>query len=126
MLLLSSFGALPALLSIVGHSAVLPLAVARRVGEWGIRRALGAPRADVVRWVLRSGLRLIGIGTAVGALAAWATSRTLSSMLFDVRPGDPLTDALVIAAPAAVGLAACWAPARRAGRVDPVESLQDA
>jgi ABC-type antimicrobial peptide transport system permease subunit len=92
----------------------------------GIRLALGASRADVVRWVLRSGLRLIGIGTAVGALAAWATSRTLSSMLFDVRPGDPLTYALVIAATAAVGLAACWAPARRAGRVDPVESLQDA
>lgn len=125
MLLLAAFAVLTAFLSAVGLYAVMTLAVARRRREMGIRLALGASRGDVVGWVLRRGLRLVGVGTVVGALAAWAAARTLSSMLFEVRPAEPLTYALVIAATAAVGLTACWAPARRAGRVDPVESLQE-
>ena len=124
MLLLVVFAGLTCLLAMVGLYAIMALAVTQRVREMGIRLALGASRGHVVRGVLGRGLRLVMWGAVLGLGAAWVGSRTLSSMLFEVEPTDPVTYGVVALVTAGVGLVACYAPARRAGRVDPVVSLQ--
>lgn len=123
MLLLGGFAGLTCLLAMVGLYAIMTLSVARRTRELGIRLALGATGTSIVREVMARGARLVGLGTAVGLLVAAGVSRLLSGMLFEIEPTDPLTYAAVSVLVVSVALLACWIPARRAGRVDPVRSL---
>ena len=125
MLLLLVFAGLTCILSMVGLYSVMTLAVTRRVREMGIRLALGASSGTVVRGVLAHGLRLIGWGTLLGVALAWFAGRGLSEMLFDVEATDAPTYVLVVLLIGSVGLLGCYLPAHRAGRVDPVMSLQE-
>jgi ABC-type antimicrobial peptide transport system permease subunit len=86
--------------------------------------ALGAGAADVVRMVLRMGLQLVGLGVAVGLLASFAVTRVIANQLWGVSPRDPLTLVMVVAVVALAGLAACYFPARRATKVDPLVALR--
>ncbi len=122
MIVLVSF---TCLLAMVGLYAIMAPAVTRRTREMGIRLALGARRAEVMRGVLARGLRLVFWGTVFGVGAAFFSSRTLSSMLFEVEATDPLTYLVVALLVAFVVVLACYLPARRVSRVDPVMSLQE-
>ena len=99
-------------------------AVSRRRHEIGVRMALGARQSNVVGAVVRQGIVPTVFGLAVGIAAALALSRLIGSLLYEVSPADPLTYAAVGALVVGVALAASWVPARRAARVDPVESLR--
>lgn len=118
------FGALAVLLAAVGLYGVVAYAVARRTREIGVRVALGARAADVVRLVLRRGAGLALAGIAVGLPAAWALSRLLSGLLVGGGPGDLLPFAGSAALLAAVALLASWLPARRAARIEPMRALR--
>jgi ABC-type antimicrobial peptide transport system permease subunit len=98
--------------------------VAQRSREIGIRMALGAPAAQVERMVVWSGLRLAGLGILLGSLGAFVLTRSLQTVLYQVSAVDPLTFLSVSALLAAVAALACWGPARRAARVDPILSLR--
>src|SRR5206468_3767484 len=98
--------------------------VAQRTRELGVRLALGAREADILRLVLRHGAALASVGIAGGLTAALTASRVLAGLLYGVSPGDPLTYLGVSALLAAVALAATWLPARRAARVDPLTALR--
>lgn len=123
-LLLAVFAFLAIFLAAVGIYGVLAFAVGQRTRELGIRVALGARPADLVRMVVRRGLALAVAGVALGAAGALALSRFLESLLFAVRPGDPEVFAGVASLVVAVALAASYLPARRAGLVDPVRALR--
>ena len=99
-------------------------AVTLRTREIGIRMALGAERRDVLTLVLRQGLALLLAGEALGLAGALACNRALSSMVFGIATTDPATYGAVTLAWAAVALCACWVPARRAARVDPMVALR--
>ena len=86
--------------------------------------ALGAGRADVLRMVLRMGMQLLGLGVGVGLLASFVVTRAMANQLWSVSPRDPVTLGLVVAVVAVAGLAACYFPARRATRVDPLVALR--
>jgi putative ABC transport system permease protein len=103
---------------------LIAYSVTQRTQELGIRIALGAQRRDVLRLVLGQGARLTLLGVTLGLLAALAISRLLASMLFGVSATDPLTFAGVVALLATVALLACFIPARRATRVDPIVALR--
>jgi len=122
--LLGIFAALALVLAMVGIYGVMSFSVEQRTNEIGIRMTLGAQRADVLRLVLRQGLAIAVIGVALGIAGTLATSGLLKSLLFGVRPGDPAT--LISVAILLVGcvLAACYIPARRATRVDPMVALR--
>ncbi|HTR01549.1 MAG TPA: ABC transporter permease [Thermoanaerobaculia bacterium] len=122
--LLALFGAAALVLAVVGIYGVLSYSVGRRTREVGIRVALGASRGDVLRLILSEGLLLTGLGLALGALGAAVLTRFLSTLLFEIGRFDPLTYAAVAAVLAVSGLFACWIPARRAMRVDPVVALR--
>jgi ABC-type antimicrobial peptide transport system permease subunit len=122
--ILGAFAGLALLLAGLGIYAVISFAVAQRTQEFGIRMTLGAQPANVVRMVLGEGLRLILIGIALGLASALALARTLSHLLYGIAPTDPLTFVAVPIILAAVGLLACWIPARRAMRVDPMVALR--
>lgn len=120
----ASFGAVALLLAMLGVYGLLSYSVAQRRGEIGIRMALGAQTGHVLALVVRQGALLVAAGVGLGLLAAAASSRVLESFLFGVATGDRLT---FIAAPLvliAVALVACWLPARRATRIDPLETLR--
>jgi putative ABC transport system permease protein len=123
-LLFGSFAGIALLLAMVGVYGVISFTVARRTQEIGIRMALGADATRVVRLILRDALIPTTIGIAIGLGAAAATSRSLASLLYDIKPTDPATYILASAALAAVGFAAAFFPARRAARVDPTECLR--
>jgi putative ABC transport system permease protein len=98
--------------------------VNQRTREIGLRMALGAPRGQVLRLIVREGMTVGAIGIAVGVAGALALSRALATLVFDVPVRDPLTYAAVAATLAIVALAACVIPARKASRVDPMVALR--
>ena len=124
MILLSVFAALALLLSSIGIYGVLSYVVGQRSREIGIRIALGAQRADVLRLMLGEGMKMALVGVAIGIVAALALTRLMVQMLFGVSATDPLTFVGVAAVLAGVALAACYIPARRAMRVDPIVALR--
>jgi predicted permease len=119
-----TFALIGLLISAVGVHAVTAYGVGQRTQEIGVRVALGASKSDVLWLVVRQGLIRIGIGLAVGLVAAFGLSRVISSLLVNITPTDPLTFALITLLLAAVTVAACMAPARRAMELDPVEALR--
>jgi putative ABC transport system permease protein len=124
VLLTGSFAVLALLLAAVGVYGVMSYVVAQRAREVGIRMALGGRRRQVVGMVLGRGLRLVGIATVLGVAAAIGASRLLRSMLFGVSATDLVTFVGVPLVLAAVAFVACWIPARRAARVDPMVALR--
>ena len=123
-LLLGLFATVAVVLAAVGIYGVIAYATAQRTQEIGIRMALGADRGSVVRMVLAGGLRIAAAGLVLGVLGALALTQVLSSLLFGVTARDPLTFVLVPAALLLVSLAACWIPAHRAMRVNPVIAIR--
>jgi ABC-type antimicrobial peptide transport system permease subunit len=103
---------------------VLSYIVGQRTQEIGIRMAMGARRSDVLGAFLRDGARLTLIGIAIGGIAAVALTRLMSSILFEVRPTDPLTFGGVALLLCVIALLACYVPARRAASVDPMQALR--
>jgi putative ABC transport system permease protein len=122
--LLTSFALFAVLLAAVGVYGVLAYAVHQRVRELGIRMAIGAQPADVLWMILSHGLVLAVVGLLAGVAASFALTRLMGSLLFSVRPTDPLTYAGASLLLASVALAACYFPARRAMRVDPLIALR--
>ena len=136
--LLSFFGGLALLLAAIGLSGVLAYSVAQRTNEIGIRMALGAQTANVLRLVIWQGMRLVLLGLAVGALIGYGLKRCLASQyfasdawqrqmaeqLYGVSGTDPLTFVVIAALLTLVALVACWLPARKAAQVDPLEALR--
>jgi hypothetical protein len=119
-----SLGMVGMTLTGIGIYGVVAYAVARRTREIGIRIALGARRADVIGMILREGMWLIAIGSAIGAFVAGAASRVLAGFLFGIPPIDPTTFGATAVLFAALGLAACCVPVLRATHIDPVHALR--
>jgi ABC-type antimicrobial peptide transport system permease subunit len=124
MMLLGTFAGLALLLAAVGLYGVLSYSVGQRTREIGVRMALGAQSADVVSMVVRHGFKLASLGLLLGAAAAFALTRLLRTVLYEVSPFDPASFAAVAIVLALIGLFACWLPARRATRVNPIEALR--
>ena len=124
MTLLSVFAGLALILASIGLYGVMALIVTQRTRELGIRFALGASRGDVLRLVLGQGAVLVGIGLAAGLLGAFVASRALRSVLYNVAPLDPAALISALLTLSLVALIACFVPARRASRVDPIEALR--
>ncbi|MGH9732124.1 MAG: ADOP family duplicated permease [Candidatus Acidiferrales bacterium] len=122
--LLGSFGVLGLLLALIGIYGVVSFSVGQRTHEIGIRMALGAQRTDVMRMVLRESMLLAAIGIVTGVAGALALTRYLRSLLFEIKPTDPVTFISVAILLAMVAFAACYIPARRAMRVDPMVALR--
>jgi len=124
MILFGAFAALALTLASVGIYGVISYLVGQRTQEIGIRLALGARRADVLRLVLSQGTKMVGIGVLIGLAASLLLTRFMAKMLFGVSPSDPLTFFAVAAILTLVALAASYIPARRAMRVDPIVALR--
>ncbi len=124
-LLSGAFGLLGLLLAAAGIYGVLSYFTTRKAREIGVRMALGAPRTNILTWVLRRGMRLVAIGMIAGLAASLAFTRALSGLLFGVEANDPLTLAAVVCLLAILALVAICLPARRASSVDPMEALRE-
>jgi predicted permease len=124
MFLLSVFAAVALVLATVGIYGVMSYAVSLRTQEIGVRIALGANRSDVLRLIVAEGMRIVLIGGSVGLIAALALSRLMSSLLFGIRPTDLATFLSVPIGLALLALIACYMPAARATRIDPMSALR--
>jgi len=124
MELLGIFAGVAVLLAAVGIYGVMSYSVSERTHEIGIRMALGAHRGDVLGLIAKLWLKLTFIGVAIGVGLALGVARLISSFLFGVKPTDPLTYAAVAGGLGAVALLACYIPARRAIKVDPIVALR--
>jgi len=122
--LLTAFALLAFLLAVVGLYGVMAYNGQRRTREIGVRLALGARREQIIQMMLGQGMRLLAIGLAVGLVAAFASSRLLGSVLFEVNAGSPMVYLAVSVLLAIAAVLACWIPARRASRVDPMVTLR--
>ena len=122
--LLTIFAAVALVLTIVGLYGVMSYAVAQRTNEIGIRLALGAQTRDVLTLVVKQGALLIAIGLVIGLIGAFAAMRVVQSLLFGVTTKDPMTFISAAVVLAVIGLLACYLPARRATKVDPIEALR--
>ncbi|HAB15317.1 MAG TPA: ABC transporter permease [Verrucomicrobiota bacterium] len=123
-LLLGLFAATALLLTMVGLYGVVAYTVSRRIRELGIRLVLGAQRGDVLRMVVSQGMRPVLVGLGLGFAVAFGLSRFLASLLFEINPTDPATLAVASIILVGVTAVACWLPARRAARVDPMVALR--
>jgi ABC-type antimicrobial peptide transport system permease subunit len=123
-LLLGTFGALALLLSAIGTYGLISYTVAQQRKEIGVRMALGAQRPTIVGEVLGRGLRLAGVGVGIGVAGSVALTRLLSNQLAGVTATDPLTFVISVGLLLAAAALACVVPARRASRVDPMETLR--
>jgi ABC-type antimicrobial peptide transport system permease subunit len=123
MRLLGIFAGLAMVLASVGLYGVISFVVGRRTREIGVRMSLGARPTDVFRLILADGLRLVITGVVVGVVAALLLTRLLESVVYGVSPRDPLLFVLVSLVMIAVSLLACYVPARRAMKVDPIVAL---
>ena len=122
--LIGIFALVALLLAMVGIYGVVSYSVSQQSHDIGVRMALGARASDILKMVLKQGLTLVSLGLACGVLGALALTRLLSSLLFEVQPGDPVILVLVSGLLVAVALAACYIPARRATKVDPMVALR--
>jgi putative ABC transport system permease protein len=123
-LLLSIFAAVALLLTAVGIYGVIAYSVSQRTGEIGIRMALGALPSSIFRLVVVNAMILVAISIGIGLLGALACTRVMSSLLFGITAWDPITFVSIATLIAAVAFLACWLPARRAMRVDPMQALR--
>jgi putative ABC transport system permease protein len=124
MTLLAAFAGLALLLASLGVYSVMAYNVTQRTGEIGVRMAMGARPADVQKLVVRQGMTLAVLGVLIGVSSALALTRLMGALLFEVKPGDPLTYVGISALLGTVAILACWIPARRAARVDPLVALR--
>ncbi len=124
LMLMSAFAIVALVLTAAGIFGVLSQAVAQRTGEIGIRMALGARPADVMKLVVSRGMRLTGTGVILGAAAALALVKTLNALLYGVKPTDPVSFLTVAGLLLTVALVACWLPARAALKVRPAVALR--
>jgi hypothetical protein len=124
MILLCGFGLIALVLGAAGLYGTMSYNVARQIREIGVRMALGARRQDVARMVLKKAGMLVGIGLAVGIAASLLGAKIVASLLFGVKPRDPLTLAAASVVLLLTGLSAAWWPARREARVKPIEALR--
>jgi putative ABC transport system permease protein len=124
-LMLSSFAMLALALAIIGIYGVISYSVAQRTHELGIRMALGARVQHVLILVMRQALTLVGVGAIIGLGAAFGLTRLMRNFLFEVDAGDPMTFSLVALLLVVVALLACYVPARRATKVDPLVALRN-
>jgi putative ABC transport system permease protein len=124
MLLGALFAAVALTLASIGTYAVIACSLTRREHEFGVRRALGARTTDLLGLVFKEGLALVVVGLSVGLIGAVAASPGLRGLLFGVAPADPLTYAAVVGAELVAALLACWLPARRAAKAEPLDALR--
>jgi putative ABC transport system permease protein len=122
--LLNWLSGLALLMAAIGIYGVLAYSVAQRTGEFGIRLALGARGSDILRLIIGQGMRLVAVGLALGLVASFVLIRLIANLLFGVSPADPLTFAGIALAFLLVALLACWLPARRATKVDPLVAIR--
>jgi putative ABC transport system permease protein len=122
--LLGLFSGIALVIAMVGIYGVISYSVSRRTTEFGIRMALGAKVADVLRLVLGQGAGLVGLGLILGLAGSIAVGRGIETMLYQTSAWDPVTLAIVVGLLAGTALLACWLPARRAAKVDPMVALR--
>jgi ABC-type antimicrobial peptide transport system permease subunit len=122
--LAAALGFLGLTLAVIGVYGIVSFGIVQRSREMGIRAALGADRNDILKLALGTGLAMISTGVILGVASAWALTRTMAKLLIGVSGSDPVSYTTAVVVISAVALFACWIPARRATRVDPLVALR--